>query len=130
MPLGRVGTAGDWGHPLLWRLKQRIDRAFMAGFLQPADMASAAPMACRGCAAKLPAQPLAAALERVGLGGSPKTPPSAEEKSCCSVDGFPALVSDPLNGRLTALHACSDLCLRRQCLQRHGNGHVADGLSQ
>ena len=27
-----------------------------------------------------------------------------------SVDGFPALVSDPwLNGRLTALHACSDL---------------------
>ena len=27
-----------------------------------------------------------------------------------SVDGFPALISDPwLNGRLTALHACSDL---------------------
>ena len=26
------------------------------------------------------------------------------------MDGFPALVSDPwLNGRLTALHACSDL---------------------
>ena len=93
-------------------LKQRIDRAFMAGFRRPASMADAAPMACRGCAAKLPAQPLAAALERVGLGGQP------EDAACLpgrqdllqSVDGFPALVSDPwLNGRLTALHACSDL---------------------
>ncbi|WP_369118696.1 AIR synthase related protein, partial [Pseudoalteromonas tunicata] len=27
-----------------------------------------------------------------------------------SVDGFPALISDPwLNGRITALHACSDI---------------------
>ena len=98
--------------PLLWRLKQRIDHAFMAGFQQPATMADAAPMACRGCAAKLPAQPLAAALERVGLGGQPEDAahlPGSEEL-LQSVDGFPALVSDPwLNGRLTALHACSDL---------------------
>ena len=106
---------GDWRlgpSSLLWMLKQRIDRTFMAGFRRPASMADAAPMACRGCAAKLPAQPLAAALERVGLGGQP------EDAACLpgrqdllqSVDGFPALVSDPwLNGRLTALHASSDL---------------------
>ena len=106
---------GNWQlgpSPLIWRLKQRIDSVFMAGFQKPASMADAAQMACRGCAAKLPAQPLAAALERVGLGGQP------EDAACLlggedllqSVDGFPALVSDPwLNGRLTALHACSDL---------------------
>ncbi len=118
-----IGTHQDaawarWGSwllgpsPLLWRLKQRIDRAFMAGFQRPAAMADPAPMACRGCAAKLPAQPLAAALERVGLGGQPEDAahlPGSEEL-LQSMDGFPALVSDPwLNGRLTALHACSDL---------------------
>ena len=98
--------------PLLWHLKQRIDRAFMAGFRQPAAMADAAPMACRGCAAKLPAQPLAAALERVGLGGQPEDAAhlAGHPGLLQSTDGFPALVSDPwLNGRLTALHACSDL---------------------
>ena len=97
---------------LLWHLKQRIDRAFMTGFLQPAAMADAAPMACRGCAAKLPAQPLAAALERVGLGGQPEDAAllDAYPGLLQSMDGFPALVSDPwLNGRLTTLHACSDL---------------------
>ena len=98
--------------PLLWRLKQRIDRAFMDGFRRPALMADAAQKACRGCAAKLPAEPLAAALKQVGLGGKP------EDAACLdaypgllqSMDGFPALVSDPwLNGRLTTIHACSDL---------------------
>ena len=118
-----IGTHQDaawvrWGRwqlgpsRLLWRLKQRIDRAFMAGFQRPASMADAAPMACRGCAAKLPAQTLTAALERVGLGGQPEDAahlPGSQEL-LQSVDGFPALVSDPwLNGRLTALHACSDL---------------------
>jgi len=98
--------------PLLWKLKQRIDRSFMAGFRRPAAMAGAAPMACRGCAAKLPAQPLAAALDRVGLGGAPEDAARlpGDQGMLQSMDGFPALVSDPwLNGRLTALHACSDL---------------------
>ena len=97
---------------LLWKLKQRIDRAFMAGFRRPTSMADAAPMACRGCAAKLPAQPLAAALERVGLGGQPEDAARLDDHSGVlqSMDGFPALTSDPwLNGRLTTLHACSDL---------------------
>ena len=84
----------------------------MAGFQRPAKMADAAPMACRGCAAKLPAQPLAAALDRVGLGEQPEDAARLDDHSGVlqSMDGFPALVSDPwLNGRLTALHACSDL---------------------
>ena len=103
----RLGPA-----PLLWHLKQLIDRAFMAGFRRPESMADAAPMACRGCAAKLPAQPLAAALKRVGLGGEPEDAANVpgNPQLLQSMDGFPALVSDPwLNGRLTALHACSDL---------------------
>ena len=47
-----------------------------------------------------------------GWGDSRKTPPVclAIQELLQSMDGFPALVSDPwLNGRLTALHACSDL---------------------
>ena len=98
--------------PLLWRLKQRIDCGFMDGFRQPTSMADVAPMACRGCAAKLPAQPLTAALEQVGLGKQPEDAArlDAYPELLQSMDGFPALVSDPwLNGRLTTLHACSDL---------------------
>ena len=114
----RDAAWGRWGRwrvgpaPLLWQLKQRIDRGFMAGFRHPAAMTNAAPMACRGCAAKLPAQPLAAALEQVGLGGQPEDAARLDEHPGLlqSMDGFPALMSDPwLNGRLTALHACSDL---------------------
>ena len=101
----------------LWRWKDRIDRRFMARF-QPAPMAAAEPMACRGCAAKLAAAPLEAALARLQPDG---LCPAAEDAACLdhnragelllqSVDGFPALLDDPwLNGRLTTLHACSDL---------------------
>ena len=106
------GRARTGPFPLLWTLKQRIDRSFMAGFIRQASMQATEPMACRGCAAKLPARPLNAALSQAGLktqaedaanlGGTPAL--------LQSVDGFPALVSDPwLNGRLTTLHACSDL---------------------
>ncbi|MFM8258752.1 MAG: selenide, water dikinase SelD [Vulcanococcus sp.] len=101
----------------LWRWKDRLDRQFM-GMLAPAAMASAEPMACRGCAAKLPASPLAAALARLQPDGQPPAPDDAAvvgrdaegELLLQSVDGFPALVDDPwLNARLTTLHACSDL---------------------
>ena len=106
------GRARTQAVTLLWALKQRIDRAFVAGFSQESSMAAAQPMACRGCAAKLPARPLNAALSQAGLKTQPEdaailggTPALLQ-----SVDGFPALVSDPwLNGRLTTLHACSDL---------------------
>ncbi|MEA5417574.1 selenide, water dikinase SelD, partial [Synechococcus sp. BA-132 BA5] len=101
----------------IWRWKQRIDRAFMARFATLQPMAAAA-MACRGCAAKLGAAPLKAALARLDPDGQP---PAVEDAALVgtgadgalllqSVDGFPALVEDPwLNGRLTTLHACSDL---------------------
>ncbi|MBM5822038.1 MAG: selenide, water dikinase SelD [Cyanobacteria bacterium K_Offshore_surface_m2_011] len=101
----------------IWRWKQRIDRAFMARFAALQPMAAAA-MACRGCAAKLGAAPLAAALGRLDPGGPPRPVEDAAvvgtgadgELLLQSVDGFPALVDDPwLNGRLTTLHACSDL---------------------
>jgi selenide,water dikinase len=93
----------------------------MDRFSQLRAMAPSGPgaMACRGCAAKLASSPLQEALARNGLGGG--TPGSAEDAAVIaqqadgalllqSVDGFPALVSDPwLNARLTTLHACSDL---------------------
>ena len=76
---------------------------------------SDAPMACRGCAAKVASGPLRAALAQLP---APLQDDDAVIVACShdgtlllqSVDGFPALVSDPwLNGRLTTLHACSDL---------------------
>lgn len=100
----------------LWRWKQQLDQRFMA-MLRLAPMAASEPMLCCGCAAKLPAAPLTAALTRLA-GGRPPQPedavgfsaPGAAGQWWQSLDGFPALVPDPwLNGRLTALHACSDL---------------------
>ena len=112
-------------HPLLWRWKQHIDQRFMQRF-QSSTMGNADALAkgdsmlCRGCAAKLAAATLEAALSTAGVGGLAKAPEDAAvvpteaqgqgAALLQSVDGFPALVSDPwLNGRLTALHACSDL---------------------
>ena len=107
-------------HPLLWRWKAAIDARFMAMFRRSSSMNSIETVACRGCAAKLPAGPLESALQQAGiaaLGTDPEDAAVLPLKTAAgtnpvlqSVDGFPALVSDPwLNGRLTALHACSDL---------------------
>ena len=106
---------------LLWAWKERIDRQFMARFQQVAAMGGAdasgdgEAMACRGCAAKLAPGTLAAGLAEAGLGGSAEDAAALGalangELLLQSVDGFPALVSDPwLNARITTLHACSDL---------------------
>jgi len=117
---GRV-TIGP--HYLLWRWKQFIDRRFMAKFqlalnMRESNDLSSENMACSGCAAKLPAKPLKEALEQANLSVLGRQPQDAVliaslpegESVVQSVDGFPALISDPwLNGRLTTLHACSDL---------------------
>ena len=83
----------------------------MDSFPAGCDGRRAVPMACQGCAAKVPAEPLGAALDRVGLGGQPEDASRLDDvQDCCKAWMAPALVSDPwLNGRLTALHACSDL---------------------
>ena len=95
----------------IWRWKQHLDERFMA-MLRPPQMASDQPMACSGCAAKLPDVPLRGALQQLAGGQLPPAEDAAAAGDgwLQSVDGFPALVSDPyLNGRLTALHASSDL---------------------
>ncbi len=108
----------------LWRWKVWIDRRFLERFAALAPMDPTA-MACRGCAAKLGAAPLEAALARLeamaAVEGVAAAPPPAEDAALVataadgslllqSVDGFPALVADPwLNARLTTLHACGDL---------------------
>lgn len=111
-------------HPWLWRLKRHLDQHFMGKLRSDTAMvstdgdAATTSMACRGCAAKLPAAPLEQALQRCGIGELGQQPEDAQAIGATdngatvlsSVDGFPALISDPwLNGRLTALHACSDL---------------------
>ena len=97
----------------LWKTKQYIDKHFIQEFRTPV-MTNEEQMACRGCAAKLAAVPLMSALKRVALDGQPEDAVEIFSENNCnllqSVDGFPALVSDPwLNGRVTTLHACSDL---------------------
>ena len=101
-------------HPCLWHWKHRIDLNFMAKFKPSKTMTKTSlPMDCRGCAAKLPAEPLLRALDTAGLshlGKAPEDATSLGEHWLQSVDGFPALVSDSwLNAKLTTLHACSDL---------------------
>ncbi|CAK6695695.1 selenide, water dikinase SelD [Synechococcus sp. CBW1107] len=108
----------------LWWCKAWIDRRFISRFQALAPMVEESP--CRGCAAKLGAAPLRGALERLGVaaaGGWPadQGSPGGDDAAVIagsldqglllqSLDGFPALVGDDwLNGRLTALHACSDL---------------------
>ena len=96
---------------MLWQWKRRIDRRFIEGppAIDHGDgradglsrlCSQAASPAARSspAASRLNHPPEDAAL-------IPGHPPLLQ-----SVDGFPALVADPwLNGRLTALHACSDL---------------------
>jgi selenide,water dikinase len=110
----------------LWRWKEAIDRRFIDRFGELKPMApgqvgfgsAAVAMACRGCAAKLAADPLRRALARLDPSQPPPeaqdaavlTTTAAGERLLQSVDGFPALLEDPWrNARLTTLHACSDL---------------------
>ena len=112
-------------HPWLWWWKQRLDHRFMTMVNGNEAMraGSKQPMVCRGCAAKLPAQPLSNALRQI-YGSLPEPQDAnvigemtADQQLLASLDGFPALVSDPwLNGRLTTLHGASDLWASGACL--------------
>ena len=128
---GPFGSGGDfawgfWGNlvlgpnTLLWKLKKLIDRRFMGMFRENSSMfnESNSMHLCRGCAAKVSAYTLRKGLKGSGLCQIDNMPEDAtfisdmstENSLIQSVDGFPALISDPwLNARLTTLHACSDI---------------------
>lgn len=128
---GRV-FEGRW----VFRLKDRIDRRFMRrfqvldaagrparGFPRPGAMGDE-PMTCGGCAAKLGAEALAAALDRldppladarVVLGLDPPDDSAALRQPgggvlLASIDAFRAFTDDPwLVGRVAAVNAASDV---------------------
>jgi selenide,water dikinase len=123
---GRWAAAGAWA----WRLKDRIDRAFMAKFAVTAEPAPDEPVRCLGCGAKVGAAVLAGALARVkaDLSGVDQTQGGtvllglgarddaahlaipAGRTLVQSVDYLPALVADPfVFGQIAAAHAFSDV---------------------
>ncbi len=136
------------GRPV-FALKDRIDRAFVRRFqVLQADGRPAAhfpspeamgmvPMACGGCAAKLGADSLARALERLGppptddsvLSGLDPPDDAAAlriggEVVLATVDAFRAFTDDPwLVGRVAAVNAASDV-LAKGGSPRHALAHV------
>ena len=108
---------------LMWRLKKKIDQKFIQMFCQLSAMKDDGSVShenhlCRGCAAKVSSETLQIALKKADLlelGSKPEDAPVVSssptgELLIQSVDGFPALISDPwMNARITALHACSDI---------------------
>ncbi len=107
---------------LFWYLKNKIDVAFINKFrLLDSDMNQKGKEKfmddCRGCAAKLPQSILNKSLINAQLENFATSPEDSveiynndQDIILQSVDGFPALISDPwLNAKITVLHACSDL---------------------
>ncbi len=105
----------------LSRLKESIDKKFVSKFYLIKDrnsemLTEEEMIKCRGCAAKLAFTPLISVLNKLDI-----IEPSIDDSVDIgilnsskiliqSVDGFPSLISDPwLNGRLLALHSCSDI---------------------
>ena len=103
--------------------KEFIDRRFMTKFdrgviMQHKSSPTKNSIPCRGCASKLGEQSLKGALKKAGLITFTSQSEDAHfigsldsgDRLLQSVDGFPALITDPwLNGRLTLLHASSDI---------------------
>ncbi len=106
---------------LFWKVKELIDRRFIAMFNSSRSMEEhneTASLLCRGCASKIASSTLKEALLEADLDHLAQSPEDASlittsnkgENIVQTVDGFPALLSDPwLNSRLTTLHACSDV---------------------
>ena len=107
---------------LIWYLKNKIDENFINKFrLLDSNMNQKDKEDlmddCRGCAAKIPQSILNKSLRNAQLENFATSPEDSveiynnnQDIILQSVDGFPALISDPwLNAKITVLHACSDL---------------------
>ncbi len=109
---------------LFFRWKEFLDKSFMRtlnpkSIMNDANSMSMGKYGCRGCAAKIGESILQEALSNSGLDHLGIYPEDSALVTSSSlngdsifqtVDGFPALVSDPwLNGRLASFHACSDI---------------------
>ena len=107
---------------LIWYLKNKIDEGFIRKFrILDSNMYQKVKEDgmedCRGCAAKIPQSILNKSLISAQLENSATSPRDSveiyknnQDTILQSVDGFPALISDPwLNAKITVLHACSDL---------------------
>ena len=131
-----IGSRQGWGlsGKLLWKLKDRIDKKFIAKFNDLPDMPEPElelpqalradlpeqTMRCGGCGAKLAADPLRRVLARLPDQQSPKVSLGigddaaqlyvASGTQLLSVDGFRAMVDDPyVFGRIAAHHALNDI---------------------
>ena len=107
---------------LIWYLKNKIDKGFIKKFRNLNTTMNKRGRQnsiddCRGCASKIPQSILNKSLISAGLDDFAISPEDSVEiysndKDIIlqTVDGFPALISDPwLNAKITVLHACSDL---------------------
>ncbi len=107
---------------LIWYLKTKIDESFIKKFRvldsnMNQKVKEDAMEDCRGCAAKIPQSILNESLRSAQLENFATSPEDSveiyknnQDIILQSVDGFPALISDPwLNAKITVLHACSDL---------------------
>ncbi|MBO8218511.1 selenide, water dikinase SelD [Prochlorococcus marinus] len=106
----------------IWFLKHKIDLNFIQKFRSKRLIMlnggkNISLNDCRGCAAKIPQFVLNKSLINSNLDSLASSPEDSvqiynngQDRILQSVDGFPALVSDPwLNAKITTLHACSDL---------------------
>lgn len=123
---GPFAGGGAWA----WRLKDRIDRAFMRMFqVLPGPMEGAGngdDMLCAGCAAKLGPVSLARALDRFNASGEGQPPPALRNLApkddaalldlgggglrLETIDHFPAIWPEPyVLGGIAAAHAVGDV---------------------
>lgn len=109
---GVLGWRGlSMGGRLPWKLKDRIDAAFLDKH-RPKPMVVDAEMQCAGCGCKLGADDLRAALARSGASkpAEDAVPISDDKSLVASVDFFTLPLRDAYtNGRLALLHASSDV---------------------
>jgi selenide,water dikinase len=109
-----VLSKGNFGFraKVLWKLKDSIDRRFMAQFENLPSMSSQVP--CGGCAAKVSPTALASLLKKeIRLGISSEDAALLEFENfniISSMDRITSLVSDPfVFGKIAVMHAVSDI---------------------